>query len=201
MISDTVSKCVIDSPEVVEIHIEQRNSAVLSSCHADRLIEAFAKCPAIRKPGQTVVAREMTELILIEALLGRPIRDLLDELSLDQEITSAIVDREGDLGALLQIVIGIEQGDFDVVSELAGLLALHDQKREARLLLDGLAERSRGERLRRLRMARLRLSPTPANLWRWITETLRSPGERLHGAAVAPVRRPAVVPLRAARRA
>lgn len=102
---------------------------------------------------------------------------------------------------LLRRAREVDAWDFEIVSELAGLLALHDQKREASLLLDGLAERSRGERLRRVRVAQLRLSPTPVNLWRWVTETLRSPSERLHDAAVEPVRRPAVVPLRAARRA
>jgi len=101
---------------------------------------------------------------------------------------------------LLRRAREVDAWDFEIVSELAGLLALHDQKREASLLLEGLVERSRGERLRRVRLAQLRLSPTPMNLWRWVAETLRSPGERLHEAAAEPVR-PAVVPLRAARRA
>lgn len=101
---------------------------------------------------------------------------------------------------LLRRAREVEEWSFEVVSELAQLLALCDQKREARLLLDGLAQRSGGERLRRVRTAQLRISPSPHSAWRWLSELLRSPGDRLHDAAVAPRLASAVVPLRAARR-
>lgn len=102
---------------------------------------------------------------------------------------------------LLRRAREVSEWDFEVVSELAQLLAACDQRREAQILLEELAIRSGGERLRRLRLAQLRIAPTPRNLWRWVSDLLGGRGERLHEAAVAPRPGPAVVPLRAARRA
>jgi tetratricopeptide (TPR) repeat protein len=97
---------------------------------------------------------------------------------------------------LLRRAREVEEWSFEVVSELAQLLALCDQKHEARLLLDGLAQRASGERLRRVRTAQLRISPGPRSAWRWLSGLMRSPGDRLHEAAVTGHPAPAVVPLR-----
>jgi hypothetical protein len=51
---------------------------------------------------------------------------------------------------------------------LARTLSRAGRKREAIALLDGLASRARGVTLRRTRGLAFRISPTPANLWRWI---------------------------------
>jgi tetratricopeptide (TPR) repeat protein len=55
---------------------------------------------------------------------------------------------------------------FETVIELAQLLCRTDQREEARVLLEGLAERCEGHRLRRVRRVELRLDPGPAALWR-----------------------------------
>jgi tetratricopeptide (TPR) repeat protein len=119
---------------------------------------------------------------------------------------------------LLRRAREVEEWNFEVVSELAQLLALHDQRPEAQLLLDGLAPRSEGDRLRRVRSLQLRVSPTPKGVWRWLSHTFRrrAPADRQRQDAVDPHDGPlaepsdsssdernnsSVVQLRAARRA
>lgn len=119
---------------------------------------------------------------------------------------------------LLRRAREVEEWNFEVVSELAQLLALHDQRREAQLLLDGLAPRSDGDRLRRVHALQLRVSPTPKSVWRWLSHTFRrrTPADDLHQDADEPHRgylpeprnrssdernSSSVVQLRAARRA
>jgi hypothetical protein len=60
-------------------------------------------------------------------------------------------------------------------------------------LLDGLARRSSDERLRRVRAAQFRLSPSPRTAWGWIRAALgREPELELSQASL---HRPEVVPL------
>jgi tetratricopeptide (TPR) repeat protein len=96
---------------------------------------------------------------------------------------------------LLRLAREIEPWDFESVHALAGLLARSSQREEARILLRGLSRRCGGSSLRRVRALQLRLSPTPAQLLRWISAALRPAPEPLR----SPDRRPAVVPLRAGR--
>ncbi|MGH0032828.1 MAG: tetratricopeptide repeat protein [Myxococcota bacterium] len=63
---------------------------------------------------------------------------------------------------------------FETVIELAGLLGRTDQREEARMLLEGLSQRSKGRYLRRVRKAELRLDPGLATLWRFLRSGLRS---------------------------
>ncbi len=62
------------------------------------------------------------------------------------------------------------------VLDLARLLAYHDQRAEALMLLEGLEHRAAGRRLRAVLSARLRLEPTLRNLWRWLRVALGSAG-------------------------
>jgi len=73
---------------------------------------------------------------------------------------------------LLRLAREIEPWSFDVVHELARLLAADAQREEARVLLERLERRCGGARLRRVRGAQLRLAPTPANAWRWLAAAL-----------------------------
>ncbi len=127
---------------------------------------------------------------------------------------------------LLRRAREIDAWDFEVVLELALLLAASEQRAEARLLLDGLAERCTGDRLQRVRAAQVRVSPGPGAAWRWLCELFRGraafappvperslvepdppsllapePSRLRDEVAASRARRPAVVPLRAARRA
>jgi tetratricopeptide (TPR) repeat protein len=127
---------------------------------------------------------------------------------------------------LLRRAREIDAWNFEVVLEMALLLAGSDQKQEAAFLLRGLAERSNGERLSRVRAAQVRVEPGPRAIWQWLRDTLRPGRPRARAAAAEPERPPArdaateperpparddvatepaprsaVVPLRAARRA
>lgn len=95
---------------------------------------------------------------------------------------------------LLRRAREIEPWRFEVVLELAELLAGSEQGYEAGLLLDGLAARSRGERLCRVRAAQLRTDPRPRTLWRWLrtrlwNEPVPSPAPRRSGVVPLHLRR------------
>jgi tetratricopeptide (TPR) repeat protein len=99
---------------------------------------------------------------------------------------------------LLRRARDLDPWNFEVVIELAGLLAVHQQQREARMLLAGLAGRCGGDRLSRVRAAQLRIQPSPANLWRWLESVLR-PSPEPAPARPRAARGPAgVVPIREA---
>lgn len=83
---------------------------------------------------------------------------------------------------------------FETVLELARHLARANQRAEARLLLEGLAERAGPRRLRRVRAAQLAASPGPRGLWRWFLAWLGRPAAREAAAARSGA---GVVPLRA----
>jgi thioredoxin-like negative regulator of GroEL len=62
--------------------------------------------------------------------------------------------------------------DEELALELARRLARRGQRDEARQILRGLVERTRGRLLRRVRAAQLRLNATPAGAWRWLRAAL-----------------------------
>jgi len=67
---------------------------------------------------------------------------------------------------LLRMALEIDPSNVAATLDLARTLARSDQASEARLLLDKLAERASGPRLRRVRAAQWRMAPTLANTWR-----------------------------------
>ncbi|MDH3520925.1 MAG: tetratricopeptide repeat protein [Myxococcales bacterium] len=85
----------------------------------------------------------------------------------------------------------IDAWHFDAVFELSRHLARAGQREEARMLLDGLAERSSGEPLRRVRGAQFRLDRSLAAAWRWLRAALRpeeAPAPRERAAGVVALR-------------
>jgi tetratricopeptide (TPR) repeat protein len=92
---------------------------------------------------------------------------------------------------LLRRARAIDPWHLEAVFELACQLTRADQCDEARLLFDGLAQRARGERLRRVRAAQLRLDRTLGAAWRWLRCALRSEQE-----PAPPAEAGGVVPLR-----
>jgi tetratricopeptide (TPR) repeat protein len=101
---------------------------------------------------------------------------------------------------LLRRAREIDAWDFEVVLELARLLASSAQRHEARILLEGLAERSGTQRLRRVRAAQFRLAPGLGSAWRWLRSALRPEPEPKPARPRAVTPPPEVVPLRAVRR-
>lgn len=75
---------------------------------------------------------------------------------------------------LLRRARAISPWHYETVLELAAVLRATKQCEEARMLLEGLAQRSRGRYLRRVRRAELRLDPGFVSLWRLLGSGLRS---------------------------
>jgi len=93
---------------------------------------------------------------------------------------------------LLRRARAIDPWNYAVVFELSRQLGRSGQCEEARLLLEGLAQRTGRHRLRRVRAAQVRLNKNPAAAWRWLRSIIRPEEEP---AAKTPVS--GVVPLRA----
>ena len=96
------------------------------------------------------------------------IRDLLEgsrQFRRKKERQSAI--------RLLRQAVKVEPWQFDATLELARLLGKSGARPEAHKLYAGLCERNRSIRLRKVRAAMFRTSPTPAAAWRWLRATLR----------------------------
>lgn len=87
---------------------------------------------------------------------------------------------------LLRQAREIEAWDLEVVLDLVGLLAKSRQREEAMALLAGLRSRIRGTGLRPVCKLRFKLSPTPANLWRWLRASLSRAPKRPPARAAAP---------------
>lgn len=58
-------------------------------------------------------------LSLIESLLMRPMAEILNQLSLVDEVYRALVDDQGELAQLLHIVQKIEKSDYSAIDVLA----------------------------------------------------------------------------------
>ena len=77
---------------------------------------------------------------VVDALLGKPMQALLDELPFDSRITHALLDHDGPEGRLLAAVLAYERGDFNDVPRFGvGLPALAGAYREAIDWADGVA--------------------------------------------------------------
>jgi hypothetical protein len=96
------------------------------------------------------------------------IRDLLDgakKFRGRKERQSAI--------RLLRMATKIEPWQFEATMSLAKLLRKEGARPEARKLYDGLVQRNRALRLRKVRAAMFRMSPTPGAAWRWLRAAVR----------------------------
>jgi tetratricopeptide (TPR) repeat protein len=92
---------------------------------------------------------------------------------------------------LLRRARTIEPWHFDATFELARHLARADQREESRLLLEGLALRSCGSALRRVRGAQLRLDRSVVAAWRWfraVARPVEEPELAAESAGVVPLR-------------
>jgi EAL and modified HD-GYP domain-containing signal transduction protein len=77
---------------------------------------------------------------VVDALLGKPMQALLDELPFDSRIRHALLDHDGPEGRLLAAVLAYERGDFnDVARYGVGLPTLAGAYREAIDWADGVA--------------------------------------------------------------
>ena len=57
-------------------------------------------------------------LSMLDAYLDRPLKDIIKELSLTNEIKKAILNHEGKMGYVLKLIILFEQAEWKKLSEL-----------------------------------------------------------------------------------
>ena len=90
-----------------------------AAAHRGRLMESVATLAASR--GTLRIDRERAFLVgmlsLVDALLGRPIEDVVRELRLGPDIALALIAREGELGRLLLLAEATESGAFEAAEE------------------------------------------------------------------------------------
>lgn len=63
---------------------------------------------------------------LIDALLGRPMEDVLDQLPLAADVRGALLGEPNRLGSLLELIIAYERGDWDTVGIAARSLGVNE---------------------------------------------------------------------------
>jgi EAL and modified HD-GYP domain-containing signal transduction protein len=80
-----------------------------TAVHRARLCELLA-----REYPDTVQERAFSAGLfsVLDALLGRPMRELIADLCLDDRLATAITDHRGPEGRLLAAVLAYERGDF-----------------------------------------------------------------------------------------
>jgi EAL and modified HD-GYP domain-containing signal transduction protein len=102
-----------------------------------RLCELLADAHPVAAPDRAFTVGLFS---VVDALLGKPMQALLDELPFDGRITHALLDHDGPEGRLLAAVLAYERGDFnDVPRYGVGLPVLAAAYREAIDWADGVA--------------------------------------------------------------
>lgn len=102
-----------------------------------RLCELLADAHPVAAPDRAFTVGLFS---VVDALLGKPMQAMLDELPFDSRITHALLDHDGPEGRLLAAVLAYERGDFNDVPRFGvGLPALAGAYREAIDWADGVA--------------------------------------------------------------
>lgn len=91
-----------------------------------RLCEQIAQTGGLAKqvPGAFVTGM----FSLLDALLDRPMEDILAELSLAPDVGEALMGRPTMLGAILRLAQCYEKADWGMLSHLAGVLGIEEEK-------------------------------------------------------------------------
>ncbi len=105
---------------------EPHNPLLTLAIHRGRLMEGLAAAldPENADAGQSERAFLVGMLSLADALLGRPLPQLVQELGLADSLAHALTAREGRLGSLLTLAEQVERGEvsrFEPVLEARGL--------------------------------------------------------------------------------
>lgn len=88
--------------------------------HRGRLMELMAESVNIM-PERAYVAGMLS---LADCALGMPIGDVVNSLNLVDEVSHALLEREGKIGVMLNICSQLEYGEFDNVADMAEMLGI-----------------------------------------------------------------------------
>ncbi len=67
-------------------------------------------------------------LSVVDALVDRPIEEILDEISISDEVKEALIDGGTPAANVLQLIIAYQQADWDRVAEMVALLGLDEAR-------------------------------------------------------------------------
>ena len=97
-----------------------------SAAHRGRLMELAAGLSFGGEPPKELADRAFLTgmLSLVDALLGRPLEELLEEMGVADEIREALLERSGSLGRLLELVETIEAARFSEATDTARSLGI-----------------------------------------------------------------------------
>lgn len=95
-----------------------------TAAHRGRLMELLSKQMHAGAAVQSDRAFLVGMLSLIDALLNRPLEDILPELHLDDAVNDGIMKGEGALGTLLKLVRHLEADEFDAVEGVLAQLGI-----------------------------------------------------------------------------
>jgi EAL and modified HD-GYP domain-containing signal transduction protein len=87
---------------------------MITSLLRARMCETLAESLAIKHDATFVVGLFST----LDALLDRPMEEVLHDLPLTEEVNDAILHKQGTLGQILQCAIAYEQGDWEQMPDL-----------------------------------------------------------------------------------
>ena len=100
------------------------NELVLTSLTRGRCCELLAANRGTRRDGQNIFL--LGVFSLMEAMLGRPISEIVSEIALPDAVRAALLGRPNRYGKILDLVKALEGGKWSEVSELAA--ALHQDE-------------------------------------------------------------------------
>ena len=85
-----------------------------AAAHRGRLMELLSAANSHRGADEKESERAFLVgmLSMADALLGRPLASLVEELRLTTEVAVALTDHEGELGSLLSLAIAVERGEM-----------------------------------------------------------------------------------------
>ncbi len=65
---------------------------------------------------------------LLDVIMSRPLEEILEEITIDNEVRAALLGEKGKLLDILHLVIAMEKGDWDSVSTLTSAMKIEEQQ-------------------------------------------------------------------------
>ena len=88
-------------------------------------------CDALAEPCRMIGRRSDLFLMglfsLLDVIMSRPIKEILQEITVEEDIRDALIGEPGKLHSLLELIVAIEQGNWDRVTTLAEALGIPEK--------------------------------------------------------------------------
>ncbi|MFQ5597153.1 MAG: EAL and HDOD domain-containing protein [Nitrospiria bacterium] len=98
---------------------QQKSPLLSTAVMRGRYMELLVEKGAIGGKQEVVDLAFMTGILsLIDALMGKPMKEIIDQMGVVDSVCHALLDREGDLGQLLSLVEAVERSDHETIVSL-----------------------------------------------------------------------------------